>query len=610
VLAGLIKSVMLLWCCVPRRRLLDRPGLPVISPLPKYNSFPMSFYQIHDPASVQGSMNKSDFISMSRMRRLKQQRGAALVTMLVASTLVLAAGSALLTTTTTSFTDEVDVTAALQASYAADAGLQQAINILLRHVDSTPAGSKKMSFRTAVTPRPTATWLVGCNNDNDTSAEARLSSWLAYSNTYPDRVPIVAPYDPGNGLAFKVVITDPDNVASPVDPVRLLVKVTGFGPRGAVREKRALIVESSFRPPPPGCPGAASCPPPCTGRACIPGSPSLSFEPPALITLRGADSAQPAAPAAVAPLAPLAAPATPALPASMTFSIAPAVVAGPLGVGVCAGCGLKKYSGNDAANPANSLIPNLADPQINFHDIPNLAAVKQSFAVNPTDAVPAATAIVASATNSYVELQPSVPLTIFNTTGQSISNPLPLILAQAVPSVIQNSYPDILATAATAQQWVSVAKQIAQVRSPSNPSNGNLRSSYYTSYDTATNDSDVTTNPPAVFTFVDGDCNLRAGSNRAGLLVVRGTLTMDNSANFNGLIMVLGGGTVVRSGNSATTGVFLGAMAVARFDANANSFGAPSFTTTGTGNSTWQYHSGWVLKALLSPGPAVINIKG
>src|SRR6266550_4551046 len=47
------------------------------------------------------------------------------------------------------------------------------------------------------------------------------------------------------------------------------------------------------------------------------------------------------------------------------------------------------------------------------------------------------------------------------------------------------------------------------------------------------------------FTFVDGDCSLDGG---AGLLIVTGNLTMNGNPNFNGLILVLGAGTVNRDG--------------------------------------------------------------
>ncbi|MCA1816062.1 MAG: hypothetical protein LC746_06580, partial [Acidobacteria bacterium] len=99
------------------------------------------------------------------------------------------------------------------------------------------------------------------------------------------------------------------------------------------------------------------------------------------------------------------------------------------------------------------------------------------------------------------------------------------------------------------------------------------------------------------FTFVDGDCNLDGGG---GLLVVTGNLSMSGNPNFDGVILVLGGGTVNRDGGGS--GAISGALVIASFrrtwlpsednpaiDNNTEfPFLAPTFNTNGGGNSTIQ----------------------
>jgi len=91
----------------------------------------------------------------------------------------------------------------------------------------------------------------------------------------------------------------------------------------------------------------------------------------------------------------------------------------------------------------------------------------------------------------------------------------------------------------------------------------------------------------------------------AGLLVVTGTLNMSGNADYKGLILVLGGGTVNRSGGGGDTSLL--SMAVARFGASGG-FLNPSFTVSGGGNSKMLYDSEWVRKALKSMGPGVLGV--
>ena len=106
-----------------------------------------------------------------------------------------------------------------------------------------------------------------------------------------------------------------------------------------------------------------------------------------------------------------------------------------------------------------------------------------------------------------------------------------------------------------------------------------------------------------LFTFVDGDCTLDGGG---GLLIVTGRLILDGNPSFDGLILVMGGGTVDRQG--AGNGDFGGAMVVARFNQAGGPFLAPSFLTDGDGTAAMQYDSNAVRRALNSAGPRVLGI--
>ena len=103
------------------------------------------------------------------------------------------------------------------------------------------------------------------------------------------------------------------------------------------------------------------------------------------------------------------------------------------------------------------------------------------------------------------------------------------------------------------------------------------------------------------FTFVDGDATLSDG---AGFLVVTGTLTVRGDTNFNGLILVLGKGVLIRDGGG--NGTILGAITIAAFGRTAGPFTSPTFLTNGGGDSTVQYDS----SALASGIASGTNVSG
>ena len=176
--------------------------------------------------------------------RDKSQRGAALITVLMMSTLMLATGGALVLVTSLSNRTAIDATAERQAYYSAEAGVQDTLNILRGNVNpqpGMPAGSQ-ITFLAAKTA-------ASSNLPGDNSTTARLSGWLNYSYVGANgdnRVPLTGNYSPLNGLAYSVQILDPDANGAGVEPSRLLIRVRGFGPKGAEKRMEAIIRRTTF----------------------------------------------------------------------------------------------------------------------------------------------------------------------------------------------------------------------------------------------------------------------------------------------------------------------------------------------------------------------------
>lgn len=200
--------------------------------------------------------------------------------------------------------------------------------------------------------------------------------------------------------------------------------------------------------------------------------------------------------------------------------------------------------------------------------------VKPSFAVSLQD--------VAQVQAAYA----SKPNTVNDPKWSVIPNPDPNI----PPAYQQVETPWFLRTTADARNFLAQARATAQ-----------LTNSVYTGA-TFPGSAGTTTNP--VLSYVDGDCTLDGG---AGLLVVTGTLTMRGNPSFDGIILVLGGGTVIRNGGG--NGDFGGSMMVAKFDIDGTTgFEAPEFHTSGGGNSDFQYDSRAVEAARTLSGHPILGI--
>ncbi|OLE55553.1 MAG: hypothetical protein AUG51_02425 [Acidobacteria bacterium 13_1_20CM_3_53_8] len=212
------------------------------------------------------------------------------------------------------------------------------------------------------------------------------------------------------------------------------------------------------------------------------------------------------------------------------------------------------------------------------HDfILNGEGVKPSFAVSPHDINTALAAYTCSSCKPETVIDPKMGVLDLP------NEPLDPILASSYALV---PTPWFLQTADNARLFLSMAQTLAQKK-------GKVLSSL-DGYAGSTSSPQIT--------FVNGNCNLDGG---AGLLIVTGTLTMKGGPSFDGVILVLGAGKVIRNGGG--DGNIHGAMMIAKFNSTGD-FLAPSFDVSGGGGSDLQYDSHAIELARISLGHPVLGI--
>lgn len=155
------------------------------------------------------------------VRNKKDERGAAMVMVLLIALLLLTASAGLLLETSMNTQNVTDATAEQQAYNAAESGLQSAINVLRGNVVPSPLldtskpatdPANLINFRKAIN-------LATSNENVDTSVVPRLSRWLKYNYapggaSLKDRITLgstAASYNPHDGFAYSLSITDPDD---------------------------------------------------------------------------------------------------------------------------------------------------------------------------------------------------------------------------------------------------------------------------------------------------------------------------------------------------------------------------------------------------------------
>jgi hypothetical protein len=176
------------------------------------------------------------------------------------------------------------------------------------------------------------------------------------------------------------------------------------------------------------------------------------------------------------------------------------------------------------------------------------------------------------------------------TKGATVSN------SPQVQVVPDSDLPDWLTTADKARSFLNDMQIVAR-----------SMGRYYTSFSGIAG---TTTKPE--FTLVNGNATIDGG---AGLLIVTGNLILQGNPNFNGVILVIGEGTINRDGGG--NGNVFGSIYVARFARSWPSsenglphpFLAPVFHTDGGGTANLEYDSEWVQKAKDALGDIVRDIR-
>jgi len=196
-----------------------------------------------------------------KITRAPGERGAALISTLLISALLLTAGGMLILTTTMSATNSFDAAAETQAYYGAEAGIQAALNVLRGNALPSPlfvanpvngvAPENRIDLTKALTPAKSN--LAG----DPVGLLPRLSRWINYDfktsgSAYFDRVAVSPNYIPFTGVAYSIELSDPDGTPLLTDkPSRMLVKSTGYGPRGAKKVLTMLVQANALNIPVP-----------------------------------------------------------------------------------------------------------------------------------------------------------------------------------------------------------------------------------------------------------------------------------------------------------------------------------------------------------------------
>jgi hypothetical protein len=536
-------------------------------------------------------------------KSFSSERGAALITSLYVTVLLMLTGAALLVSTTMSATNTVDSKSEIQAYYAAEAGLQQTLNVLRGNVAPNPvfvtdpsgsiADENKISFRRALN-------LATSNSSGDASTSARLSHWLTYST---DRVLL-----PGNNSGFSTTLSDPDNTALVTFSVSGTFTSNGTGSKifGAGGQRMTINYT-----------GQAATTINLTGNSTLGtftitsingGGAQVNGEPFRLVITQTAPFAQTLNIDCVIN-------ATNASDVTITFPtqsnnlqgaiyarnnnpISIASGGTPISVTVTSPdptrliARVVGYGPRAAQKQMQMLLSRFAfdytavgliavrsadDGSVLTFNAGNSSQYKYDGKDNAGGQNITAFAVTSSQDYNYLN-----GLTL--PSGQVMGSP------SGFSQVSVSSLSAWLQTADAARAMLDQLRYQAQI-------NGR----YFTS---ASPPASYGTASQPLLTFVEGDSDLPPAGG-AGLLVVTGTFAPRGSAAFSGLILVLGGGVFDRSGGG--NGNSLGSVVVARFGSSGN-FLAPTFNSNGSGTSNEQYDSVWATKALGVLGPRVIAV--
>ncbi|MFL6283965.1 MAG: hypothetical protein ACJ74Q_12560 [Pyrinomonadaceae bacterium] len=561
------------------------------------------------------------------------ERGAALITVTLMAMLILMAGLGLVTVTSNTMKNAADSTSESQAYYAAEAGTQAVMGVLRGNAAPTPLfnatvtdAANKISFRKAVT-------LSQSNAQSDSSTKARLSRWLNYSATASDgtsAVPLSTNYTAGSGMAFAVEeVKDPDSS-----------DIIVFSTSGKFSDNTsAKTVTSSTSA----------------------GTMTLTYTPRGSTTVYASTSG--ATNLGTFTMSATANGTYTLLNESFALTVSQT---GPWNSTKATACSISGAVVKSAAGWTGALTVTFPSTSYSLdgvvYTLPTTASIINTTAVplSATITAPEPKRLRVKVTgygprNAVKKMQILVSRTMFdfnprstllmrgaadcsdmgnfdigqsnakNYSGNDASTPpltsLPVIGTTCAgnntqaSTVVSNSKPSTVTTNPQGQTAVVPDSDLMPwLRDPDQArallvdlaAQAKSAGRYFTG-----SPSDVGTTSAPKFTFVDGNANVSDG---AGLLVVTGTLTMGGNANWNGVILVLGDGNLDRNGGG--NGDILGAIVVAKFartwpsseNGTAHPFLAPSYSTSGGGNSTVQYSSSAVSNAMSTMGNRVLGI--
>ncbi|HVF68488.1 MAG TPA: hypothetical protein VM914_12540 [Pyrinomonadaceae bacterium] len=578
------------------------------------------------------------------------ERGAALITVVLMSMMLLMAGLGLVAVTSNSASLAADATSESQAYYAAEAGAQAVVAVLRGNDPPNPLfnatasdDANKITFRKAIT-------LSQSNSSTDTYAKARLSRWLNYSATAANGtsvVPISASYNSASGMAYSVEeIKDPDSsdivtfstsgkfdnntatknfTCSPCGTGSPSMTLT-YAPRGsssvftttspatnlgsftmtAVSTGTYTLTNVPFSLTVTQTkPWASSKTMACTLSGTVTKTaggwtsnlvlklPTLTNSLDGVIyTLTYANAPNASIPDGTAVT--LSATVTPPDPQRLRVKV---IGFGPRNAvkniqmlvsrssfNFNATGTITMRSHDDNSTAMTMTVGNSAVYSYNGNDNANGASLPAISVTGPQDV---------TLINNFNAANPGP-----NGQIQGYPGPARQIPVSSLDKFLQTTDgPD--GARATVDKLRTVAKSL---KTPGCTGAVASCDRYFAGGETVSNIGLNMTN--GLMTFVDGDYTLPPAGG-AGLLVVTGTLTMNGNADYKGLILVLGGGTVNRSGGGGDTSLL--SMAVARFGATGG-FLNPAFNVSGGGNSTMRYDSEWVRRALKSMGPSVLGV--
>jgi hypothetical protein len=548
------------------------------------------------------------------------ERGAALVTMLLVTILLLGAGGALIMTTMMSANNSVGGTAEMQAFYVAESGMQSALNVLRGNTQPLVTATDRMSFRTAIIP--------DISNGPGNDGALRLAGWLPYNDRFDEAslVPVqlgtitggyrvtVENMDPNS----HIVMFETSGIITGSDAATPYQRTFGNGANEVTIRYQAQA-STTLNPDPNVFPltldsslGSFVIERPGTSTqndvviAKTPFELTITQTLPwaATTTLEGSFEGEVDADATtlkvtfnkasvkadgtnyalnlpsgnqVLDLTYPSSPSTTTIPARVTSPDPKRLIVKSYGFGpqgaekrlelmvsranfefdAPAGVTIR---GADDCTPLNIDTGSSGTKYYTGADFAGVDPQRPSFAVTPCDQNDADAGIKKHDTVD----DPEIGLLTDDASG-----------ANAVEQ------PSFLDTADKARAYLNGLQAKAQ-------STGRY---FKPGSGSSTMINDSLSSPQ--FTFVDGNAALQNGS---GFLVVTGTLTMRGNTNFNGAILVLGDGVLIRDGGGS--GDIHGGITIAKFGRTSGNFMAPTFLTNGGGNSNVRYDSSWLNRGI------------